>query len=61
MSKLKIEKAGELKENFPVRGDEETTVSVEPQLMRLTIARSPQVLALFMHKECFRDAACSWR
>ena len=56
-----IGSVGELKENFLVRGDEETTVSVGRQLMRLTIAHSPQVLALFKHKESFRDAACSWR
>lgn len=61
MSELKIGRVGELKENFLVLGDEEMTVSVEPQLMRITIAHSPLVLALFEHIECFPDVACSWR
>ena len=51
MSELKIGRVGELKENFLVLGDEEMTVSVEPPLMRITIAHSPLVLALFEHIE----------
>ena len=61
MSELKIGRVREPKENFLVLGDKKTTVSVEPQLMRTTIVRSPLVLALFEHIECCRDVACSWR
>ncbi len=61
MSVLKIGRSGESKENFLVREDEKTTVSVKPQLMRITIVRSPLVPVLFEHIEYFRDVACSWR